>query len=57
MDVTGLCLLLALIVSGIVQFEESLAGFSNKGVLTIAGLFILSHALQQTGLLEIVGDR
>lgn len=56
-DVIGLCLLLALIVSGIVPLQESLAGFSNKGVLTIAGLFILSHALQQTGLLEIVGDR
>jgi len=56
-DVTGLCLLLALAVSGIIPQEETLAGFSNKGVLTIGGLFILSHALQRTGLLEIAEER
>jgi di/tricarboxylate transporter len=56
-DVTGLCLLLALILGGLVPQEEALAGFSNKGVLTIGALFILSHALQRTGLLEIVGER
>lgn len=56
-DVTGLCLLLALTVSGIIPQEEAIAGFSNKGVLTIGGLFVLSHALQRTGLLEVVGER
>jgi di/tricarboxylate transporter len=56
-DVTALCLLLALVVTGIVPLEEGIAGFSNKGVLTIGGLFILSHALVRTGLLEIVGER
>lgn len=56
-DVTALCLLLALLVSGIIPLEEAIAGFSNKGVLTIGGLFILSHALMRTGLLEIVGER
>ncbi len=56
-DVIGLCLLLALILSGIIPQEEAIAGFANKGVLTIAGLFVLSYALQRTGLLEIVGER
>lgn len=56
-DVTALCLLVALVVSGIVPLEEGIAGFSNKGVLTIGGLFILGHALMRTGLLEIIADR
>lgn len=56
-DVTALCLLTALLLSGIVPIEEAFAGFANPGVLTIAGLFVLSHALVKTGLLEVVGDR
>lgn len=56
-DVTALCLLTALVGSGIVPVEQAFSGFSNKAVLTIAGLFALSHALVKTGLLEVVGDR
>lgn len=56
-DVTALTLLLALVASGLVPLDEGVAGFSNQGVLTIAGLFILSHALMRTGLLEVVGER
>jgi di/tricarboxylate transporter len=56
-DVTALCLLFALVVSGLVPLDTAVAGFSNKGVLTIGGLFVLSHALVRTGLLEIVGER
>ncbi|HVS03689.1 MAG TPA: SLC13 family permease, partial [Thermoanaerobaculia bacterium] len=56
-DVTALCLLFALLATGIVPLEVAIAGFSNKSVLTIGGLFILSHALMRTGLLEVVGER
>lgn len=56
-DVTALTLLLALIATGLVPLDEGLVGFSNQGVLTIAGLFILSHALMKTGLLEVAGER
>lgn len=54
-DVTALCLLTALLLSGIVPLDEAFAGFANKGVLAIAGLFVLSHALVRTGYLEIMG--
>jgi di/tricarboxylate transporter len=56
-EVTALALLSAILLSGLVTLEEALAGFSNKGVLAIAGLFILSHALVKTHLLEVVADR
>jgi len=56
-DVTALSLLVALLVSGLVPLEVAIAGFANKGVLTIGGLFILSHALMRTGLLEVFGEQ
>jgi len=56
-DVTALCLLLALLASGLVTSEEAFAGFSNTSVLTIGGLFILGHALVRTGLLERGGAK
>ncbi len=56
-DVTTLCLLLALLASGLVTPEEAFAGFSNTSVLTIGGLFILCHALVRTGLLERGGAK
>jgi len=54
-EVVGLCLLSALVVTGLVTLDEAVSGLSNHGVVAIAGLFVLSHALVKTGLLEIVG--
>ncbi len=56
-EVVGLCLLSALVVTGLVTLDEAVAGLSNRGVVAIAGLFVLSHALVKTGLLELVADR
>jgi di/tricarboxylate transporter len=56
-EVTALALLSALLLTGLVTLEQAFAGFSNPAVLTIGGLFVLSHALVKTGFLEIVADR
>ncbi|MEM7049969.1 MAG: SLC13 family permease [Acidobacteriota bacterium] len=56
-DVTALCLLAALLLSGLVPLDRAMLGFSNPGVLTIGGLFVISHALMRTGLIELVGER
>jgi di/tricarboxylate transporter len=56
-EVTGAALLVTLLLSGLVSLEEAVAGLSNEGVVTIAGLFVLSHALTKTGFLEIAADR
>ena len=53
----GLLLFSALVVlmaAGVVNTEESLAGFSNKGMLTVAVLFLVSEGVRQTGALNIV---
>jgi len=51
-DVTALLVLGLLLILGLVSPTESLAGFSNPAVITIACLFILSHALQKSHVLE-----
>ncbi len=56
-EVTALGLLAVLVVSGIVSAEEAVAGFSSKAVVAIGGLFVLSHALMKTGVLEVAADK
>jgi len=51
-DVLGLGLLLVLWFTGYVDSDQAVAGFSNKAVLTVAVMFVLSHALVKTGVLE-----
>ena len=51
-DVVALSLLSVLFFGGFLTIDEALAGFSNPAVITIALLFVLSHALQKTRILE-----
>ncbi len=53
-DVTALLVLGLLLILGLVSPAESLAGFSNPAVMTIACLFIMSYALQKSHILEYV---
>ena len=46
--------LMVLMATGVVNSEESLAGFSNKGMLTVAVLFLVSEGVRQTGALNIL---
>jgi len=41
-----------LMAIGIISPEESIAGFSNKGMITIAVLFLVSEGFRQTGVLN-----
>ena len=43
--------LLVLWLAGVVDSDEALAGFSSQQVLTVAFLFVVSQALQETGAL------
>lgn len=55
----GLILLTALIIFmavGIITTEESLAGFSNKGMITVAMLFLVSEGVRQTGALNYIAQ-
>ena len=52
MDVVALTVLSVLLITGQLNPNQGISGFSNPAVITIAILFVLSHALQKSGVLE-----
>ncbi|MFO7448410.1 MAG: SLC13 family permease [Ignavibacteriaceae bacterium] len=54
-DLVALCVLAILMVSGILDAEEGLRGFSDEATITIASMFILSGGLFKTGVVNYVG--
>ena len=56
-DLIALLTLVALALSGLVTPAEAFAGFSSSAVITILSIFIISEAMQQTGLTLAVGQR
>ncbi|WP_445382861.1 SLC13 family permease [Robiginitalea sp. IMCC43444] len=55
-DVVALMAMLSLFLSGILNLEETLSGFSNPTVIMIAALFILGEALSRTGWTALAGQ-
>lgn len=56
-DLVALLVLLALAFTGVVNTDEALAGFGSSVVITIIGLFIITHALEDTGVIHRLGGR
>lgn len=55
-DLSALIILVLLIVSGILDVQEGLAGFSHPATLTVTFMFVLSEGIRSTGILGSVGD-
>jgi di/tricarboxylate transporter len=56
-DAVALAVVVALMLTGLVDVGEALSGFSNPAVLTIAALFVVGGAVLQTGLAGDIGKR
>lgn len=56
-DLVALCSLLALILCGILQPAEALAGFSNPVVIMMIGLFVVGGGIFRTGLAKMISSR
>src|SRR5215510_13696284 len=56
-DLVALLVLLALSMTGIIPPDQALAGFSRPAVLTIVGLFVITAALEHTGVVQWLADR
>jgi di/tricarboxylate transporter len=56
-DLITLLLLLALVVTGILTPAEAFAGFSNEIIIILGSIFVVSAALQETGVLDAIGAR
>ncbi|MCB9195431.1 MAG: SLC13 family permease [Flavobacteriales bacterium] len=51
-DIVGLLMILALVLSGVITPEEGVSGFSNNATLTVAFMFVISAAVLKTGALQ-----
>ena len=56
MEVTALGTLGLLLVFNIITIDDAISGFSNKAVITIGAIFIISKSLVKTGFLEVFAD-
>ena len=54
-DIVAILIIISLYISGILTAEESLAGFSSEPAIVVAGIFVLSRGMHQTGLSETIG--
>src|SRR5688572_6738564 len=57
LDLVAMLAFSALLVTGILTPSEAFKVFSNDAAITVACMFILSAALQRTGVIETIGHR
>ena len=57
MDVVALLVLATLAVTGLVDADAAISGFSNPAVITVWAMFILSDGLTRTGIADILGTQ
>jgi di/tricarboxylate transporter len=56
MDVVGLMVMTALIVSRVLTPREGISGFANEATVTVAAMFVLSAGLVRTGAIDTLGQ-
>jgi len=56
-DIVTLAMVLALIVCGILEPSEAFAGFSSDIIIVLGALFVVTGALQDTGVIDVITKR
>jgi di/tricarboxylate transporter len=55
-DVSAMLVLLALVLSGVLDADQALSGFSSEPAIIVAAVFIISGGLAATGITERLGQ-
>ncbi len=55
-DVVAVLIILALAVTHLLSSDEALSGFGSEPAIVVAAIFVLSKALEQTGVAETIGN-
>ncbi|MEZ4870378.1 MAG: SLC13 family permease [Caldilineaceae bacterium] len=55
-DLVAILVLATLPLTGIITFQEAFSGFSRSVVITIIGLFIITQALEDTGVVQQIAS-
>lgn len=56
-DIITFLLLIALVTSGVLNPAEAFAGFSSDIIVILGAIFVISGALRETGVLDLLGAR
>ena len=56
-DVITFLLLIALVTSGILSPQEAFEGFAAEIIIILGSIFVISGALRETGVLDLLGAR
>ncbi len=55
-DVSAMLILLALVVTGVLDSDQALSGFASEPAIIVAAVFVISGALAATGITEHIGQ-
>lgn len=56
-DIVTAILLIVLVTTGIITTREAFEGFSNDVIIILASVFVITAALQNSGILEVIADK
>lgn len=56
-DLIAILVLATLPITGLITYQEAFSGFSRSVVITIIGLFIITQALEDTGVVQWIAER
>jgi len=56
-DVVALLALLIVALTGLIPVERAFTGFSNPAVITVAAVLVISSGLQNSGIVDLIGER
>jgi di/tricarboxylate transporter len=56
-DLTAIGIMVALMVTGLLEPAEAVSGFSNPAVLTVGAMFLISQAMIRTGAVGFIGEK
>ncbi len=56
-DLITFMLLIALVLGGVLKPQEAFAGFADDIIIILGSIFVISGALQETGVLDLMGAR
>ena len=56
-DMVAMLILVALMFTRVLTPADALSGFANPATVTVACMFVISAGLQQSGVVQYLGDR
>ena len=56
-DVVAIIALMIVTLTGLVPLEQAFIGFSNPAVITVAAVLVASKALQNSGVVDVIGQQ